>query len=154
MRRIAVKVNGSRYSHDVDERRLLSDFWSHDLGLRGSKVGCEHGVCGACTVRLDGAAVRSCLLLAVHQVDGCRIDTVEGLAGRPDGLHPLEEALHRYHDPQCSDCTAGILMTAAEMDDEPGTHSVQDIKERLYGQISRCTGFNGIVAVLSEAVGS
>lgn len=152
MRRIEVDVNGARHSHDVEERRLLSDFLRHDLGLRGTKVGCEHGVCGACTVLLDGAAVRSCLLLAV-QVDGSRVDTVEGLAGA-GGLHPLQEALHRHHGLQCGYCTAGILMTAAEMAGEPGPHSVADIKERLSGHICRCTGYAGIVAALMEVVGS
>lgn len=152
MRRIEVDVNGSRHVRHVDERRLLSDFLRHDLGLRGTKVGCEHGVCGACTVLLDGAAVRSCLLLAV-QVDGCSVGTVEGLAG-PEGLHPLQEALHRHHGLQCGYCTAGILMTAAEMAGEPGPHSVEEIKQRLSGHICRCTGYAGIVAALSEVVGS
>ena len=110
---VELTVNGRRYREEVEPRLLLSDFLRHTLGLTGTHVGCEHGVCGACTVRLDGVAVRSCLLLAV-QADGTAITTVEGLA--PDGeLSPLQEAFHEHHALQCGFCTPGILMAAADL---------------------------------------
>jgi aerobic-type carbon monoxide dehydrogenase small subunit (CoxS/CutS family) len=132
---------------DVEPRRLLSDFLRHDLGLRGTHVGCEHGVCGACTIRLDGAAVRSCLLLAV-QAAGAEIQTVEGLAG--DELHPLQEAFRRHFALQCGFCTSGILLSAAELLDDAGPVNERDVRELLSGHLCRCTGYEGIVAAIGE----
>src|SRR5260221_8000811 len=108
-RRISLRVNGRAHAAEVPVRKTLADFLRHDLSLTGTHLGCEHGVCGACTVLLDGTAVRACLMLAV-QADGCRIETVEGLADG-DELSPLQEAFHRNHALQCGFCTAGFLMS-------------------------------------------
>ncbi|MDQ1505305.1 MAG: 2-furoyl-CoA dehydrogenase 2Fe-2S iron sulfur subunit, partial [Actinomycetota bacterium] len=146
-------VNGRAASLDgVPDRRLLSDFLRHDLGLRGTHVGCEHGVCGACTVRVDGAAVRSCLLLA-RQADGAAIETVEGLAADDEArtLHPLQEAFRRHFALQCGICTAGILMAAAERLDAPADPPDEDeIRRLLSGHLCRCTGYEPIVAAIAE----
>jgi 2-furoyl-CoA dehydrogenase 2Fe-2S iron sulfur subunit len=150
MREISVDVNGRRRSAVVPERLLASDFLRHNLGLRGTRVGCEHGVCGACTVRVDGAAMRSCLLLAV-QLDGCRVDTVEGLAGS-EGLGPLQDALHRHFALQCGYCTAGILMSAAELADDGGDVTADDVRDLLSGHICRCTGYATLVDALCEVL--
>jgi len=154
-----VTVNGGTVSLDgVPGRRLLSDFLRHDLGLRGTHVGCEHGVCGACTVRLDGVAVRSCLLLA-HQAAGADIGTVEGLAPIPADagdhrLHPLQEAFRRRFALQCGFCTPGILMTAAErLDEAAGPPDTDEIRRLLSGHMCRCTGYEPIVAAVAEAAG-
>ena len=148
--RIACTVNGRPVAADVEDRRLLSDFLRHDLGLRGTHVGCEHGVCGACTIRLDGAAVRSCLLLAV-QADGADLQTVEGLSP-PDGpLSALQEAFRRHHALQCGFCTAGILMSAAELLSAGGTPSAGDVRRLLSGHLCRCTGYEPIVAAIVDA---
>jgi 2-furoyl-CoA dehydrogenase 2Fe-2S iron sulfur subunit len=149
-------VNGRWVPADPPGRRLLSDFLRHDAGLRGTHVGCEHGVCGACTIRLDGAAVRSCLMLAV-QADGAEITTVEGLAGDDGRLHPLQEAFRRHFALQCGFCTAGILMAAAELCDDvaaglvPVPTDVQ-IRELLSGHLCRCTGYEPIVAAIAEVL--
>src|SRR5690348_15563835 len=149
---VDVTVNGRRHVEPVEPRLLLSDFLRHTLGLRGTHVGCEHGVCGACTVRLDGAAVRSCLLFAA-QADGHRVDTVEGLAP-PDGpLGPLQQAFHRHHALQCGFCTAGILMSASEYLETEPAPSVQGIRELLSGHLCRCTGYAPIVAAIAEVAG-
>ncbi|MDQ1517873.1 MAG: aerobic carbon-monoxide dehydrogenase medium subunit [Actinomycetota bacterium] len=146
-------VNGRVASLDgVPDRRLLSDFLRHDLGLRGTHVGCEHGVCGACTVRLDGAAVRSCLLLA-RQADGAEIETVEGLAADDEArtLHPLQEAFRRHFALQCGFCTAGILMAAAERLDTAGEPpDEEEIRQLLSGHLCRCTGYEPIIAAIAE----
>jgi len=146
-------VNGRAASlEDVPDRRLLSDFLRHDLGLRGTHVGCEHGVCGACTVRLDGVAVRSCLLLA-RQADGAEIATVEGLAATDDErtLHPLQAAFKRHFALQCGFCTAGILMAAAELLDTSARPPDEDeIRRLLSGHLCRCTGYEPIVAAIGE----
>src|SRR3981189_3657755 len=107
---ISISVNGKTYQRTVDSRTLLSDFLRHDLGLAGTHVGCEHGVCGACTILLDGAAIRSCLMLAV-QAQGHELSTVEGLARSDGELHPIQQAMHDHHGLQCGCCTPGILMT-------------------------------------------
>ena len=140
-------VNGRSVRIDVEPRRLLSDFLRHDLGLRGTHVGCEHGVCGACTIRLDGLAVRSCLLLAV-QAKGADIQTVEGLAG--DELHPLQDAFRRHFALQCGFCTSGILLSAAEFLENGQVSSETEIRELLSGHLCRCTGYEGIVAAIHE----
>jgi len=150
---IAVTVNGRRYEEHVEPRLLLSDFLRHTLGLTGTHVGCEHGVCGACTVRLDGTAVRSCLLLAV-QADGASIETVEGLAANGD-LHPLQEAFRRHHALQCGFCTSGILMAAADFlesrDEAPARGEIVDM---LSGHLCRCTGYEPIVDAIAEVADS
>jgi aerobic-type carbon monoxide dehydrogenase small subunit (CoxS/CutS family) len=149
---IEVTVNTRRYREDVEPRLLLSDFLRSRLGLTGTHVGCEHGVCGACTVRLDGVAVRSCLLLAV-QVDGAEIETVEGLA-RVGTLTPLQEAFRRHHALQCGFCTPGILMAADDLlsrDEPPTRHEIVDM---LSGQLCRCTGYTPIVDAIAEVAGA
>jgi 2-furoyl-CoA dehydrogenase 2Fe-2S iron sulfur subunit len=143
---------------EVPDRRLLSDFLRHDLGLRGTHVGCEHGVCGACTVRVDGVAVRSCLLLA-RQADGAEIATVEGLADDDEArtLHPLQEAFRRHFALQCGFCTAGILMAAAERLDavpEGAPPDEDEIRRLLSGHLCRCTGYEPIVAAIAEVAAS
>ena len=149
---IEVTVNGRRYREQVEPRLLLSDFIRHTLGLTGTHVGCEHGVCGACTVRLDGAAARSCLLLAV-QADGSAIETVEGLAANGE-LHPLQEAFRRHHALQCGFCTSGILMSAADLLERDGTPTRADIVDMLSGHLCRCTGYEPIVDAIAEVAGS
>jgi CO/xanthine dehydrogenase FAD-binding subunit/aerobic-type carbon monoxide dehydrogenase small subunit (CoxS/CutS family) len=149
-------INGRVVPLDgVPARRLLSDFLRHDAGLRGTHVGCEHGVCGACTVRVDGVAVRSCLLLA-HQVAGAEIQTVEGLAADDSSrtLHPLQESFRRHFALQCGFCTAGILMAAAERLDATASGSAappdeDEIRRLLSGHLCRCTGYEPIVAAIA-----
>jgi aerobic-type carbon monoxide dehydrogenase small subunit (CoxS/CutS family) len=145
-------VNGRRYLEDVEPRLLLSDFIRHRLGLTGTHVGCEHGVCGACTVKVDGVAVRSCLMLAA-QVDGAEIVTVEGLAGAGE-LTPLQEALHRHHALQCGFCTPGILLTADDLLSRNPTPSREEIVDMLSGQLCRCTGYTPIVDAIAEVAGT
>jgi aerobic-type carbon monoxide dehydrogenase small subunit (CoxS/CutS family) len=146
---VDVVVNGRRRREQVEPRLLLSDFLRHRLGLTGTHVGCEHGVCGACTVRLDGRAVRSCLLLAA-QVDGCELQTVEGLADGGE-LTPLQAAFREHHALQCGFCTPGILMAAADLLDR-GRPSREQVTDLLSGHICRCTGYEPIVrAVLAAA---
>jgi aerobic carbon-monoxide dehydrogenase small subunit len=148
--RVGVTVNGTRYTHPAEPRLLLSDFLRHELGLTGTHVGCEHGVCGACTVLLDGEPVRSCLLFAV-QVDGQEITTVEGLAPTRDELHPLQSAFREAHGLQCGFCTPGILMTmAALLRDEPDPDENR-IREALSGHLCRCTGYQHIVQAVQLA---
>ncbi len=149
---VEVTVNGRRYVEEVEPRLLLSDFLRHRLGLTGTHVGCEHGVCGACTVKLDGAAVRSCLLLAA-QVDGAEIVTVEGLAGE-GALTPLQEAFHRHHALQCGFCTPGILLAADELLSHDRAPTRAEIVDLLSGQLCRCTGYTAIVDAIAEVAGA
>jgi 2-furoyl-CoA dehydrogenase 2Fe-2S iron sulfur subunit len=149
---VSVWVNGRRYHEEVEPRLLLSDFIRHRLGLTGTHVGCEHGVCGACTVRLDGMAVRSCLLLAV-QADGNEILTVEGLAGVGE-LTPLQEALRRHHALQCGFCTPGILIAAEDLLARVERPTREEIVDMLSGQLCRCTGYTAIVDAIAEVAGS
>ena len=136
---ISVSVNGKTYQRTVDSRLLLSDFIRHDLLLAGTHVGCEHGVCGACTILLDGLPVRSCLLLAV-QANGHEISTVEGLAA-PDGtFSTLQQAMHDHHGLQCGYCTPGILMTMTAFLNENTSPNEDEIREALSGNLCRCTG--------------
>jgi carbon-monoxide dehydrogenase small subunit len=135
----------------VESRLLLSDFLRHDLLLAGTHVGCEHGVCGACTVIVDGAAVRSCLMFAA-QADGRSITTVEGLAPDQDHLHPLQESMRDCHGLQCGYCTPGILMTMTAFLEENLSPSEEEVREALSGNLCRCTGYQNIVdAVISAA---
>ena len=148
---IVVTVNGQRYERQVESRLLLSDFIRHTLLLAGTHVGCEHGVCGACTILLDGAPVRSCLLLAV-QANGHDIMTVEGLTLDRERLHPLQEAFRDSHALQCGYCTPGILMTMKAFLDANPKPTEPEVREALSGNLCRCTGYQHIVdAVLLAA---
>ena len=141
---ITVRVNGVTYQREVEPRLLLSDFIRHELNLTGTHVGCEHGVCGACTVLFDGQPVRSCLLFAV-QADGHDILTVEGLAPDPDHLHPIQEAFHEAHALQCGFCTPGFLMTLKPFLEENPEPTDEEIREAISGNLCRCTGYDHIV---------
>jgi aerobic carbon-monoxide dehydrogenase small subunit len=148
--RIMLRVNGDAHEVDVEPRRLLSDVLRHDLGLTGTHVGCEHGVCGCCTVLVDGEPARSCLMLAAT-AEGAEIRTVESLA-RPDGtLHPLQEAFRRHHGLQCGFCTPGFLMTALPIYREAAAMSDDELRAALGGQLCRCTGYVGIIAAVRAA---
>jgi carbon-monoxide dehydrogenase small subunit len=148
---IRLRVNGEAVERSVESRVSLADFLRDDLRLTGTHLGCEHGVCGACTVLIDGDAVRSCLMLAV-QADGAEVRTVEGL-GAPDALSPLQQAMHRHHGLQCGFCTPGILMTLTEYLEKHGNGKgpeEAEIRDALSANICRCTGYQGIVdAVMS-----
>ena len=147
---ITVRVNERDYVERVAPRLLLSDFLRHQLGLTGTHVGCEHGVCGACTVLLDGAAVRSCLLLAV-QADGARITTVEGLARDGEPLHPVQEAFRETHGLQCGFCTPGVLLSAVELLRDTPHPDDATIRRGLAGNLCRCTGYQNIVRAVRRA---
>ncbi|HXF98569.1 MAG TPA: (2Fe-2S)-binding protein [Gaiellaceae bacterium] len=146
---VDVTVNGRRYREEVEDRLLLSDFLRGRLGLTGTHVGCEHGVCGACTVLYEGAAARSCLLLAA-QADGAEIVTVEGLA-RDGRLTPLQEAFHRRHALQCGFCTPGILLAATDFLARTPQPTRAEIEDLLSGHLCRCTGYTPIVDAIAEA---
>src|SRR5687768_17302985 len=135
---VCVSVNGVRYERRVEPRLLLSDFIRQDLGLTGTHVGCEHGVCGACTVLLDGEPVRSCLLFAV-QADGHEVMTVEGLSDDPKDLHPLQQSFWEAHGLQCGFCTPGFLMTLLPFLDAHPDPTEQEIREAISGNLCRCT---------------
>jgi len=141
---VSVTVNGIPWARTVEPRLLLSDFLRHELSLTGTHVGCEHGVCGACTVLVDGEAVRSCLLFAV-QADGHVVTTVEGLAPAPGTLQPLQEAFREAHGLQCGFCTPGILMTLIPFLAEHPRPTDADIRAALSGHLCRCTGYRHIV---------
>jgi aerobic-type carbon monoxide dehydrogenase small subunit (CoxS/CutS family) len=152
MTEIAVTVNGRVYREAVEPRLLLSDFLRGRLGLTGTHVGCEHGVCGACTIRFDGVAARSCLLLAV-QADGAEIVTVEGLA-RNGALTPLQEAFRSHHALQCGFCTPGILMAAEDLLSQAAPPTRDEIVDLLSGHLCRCTGYTPIVDAIAEVAGA
>jgi aerobic-type carbon monoxide dehydrogenase small subunit (CoxS/CutS family) len=146
---IDVSVNGTRYRRAVEPRLLLADFLRQTLGLTGTHVGCEHGVCGACTVLVDGSSVRSCLMFAM-QTDGCCVETVEGLGGS-DNLSPLQEAFRQNHALQCGFCTPGMLMTSLDMLAKYKLATDEEIRHALSGNLCRCTGYEHIVrAVRAE----
>jgi carbon-monoxide dehydrogenase small subunit len=151
-RPISVVVNGRTYERGVEPRLLLSDFLRHELRLTGTHVGCEHGVCGACTVLVDDQLARSCLMLAV-QVDGASITTVEGLADGPraDQLHPLQEAFWDVHALQCGFCTSGMLITSVALLRENPRPSNAEIRAALSGNLCRCTGYQNIVTAVALA---
>ena len=150
-RKVRLEINGIQYEGEAEPRRLLSDFIREDLGLHGTHVGCEHGVCGACTIQWDGKAVRSCLVLAV-QANGARLRTVEGLAPNQDDLHPIQQAFTEMHALQCGFCTPGILMTAQALLRDNPQPSEAEIRDGLSGNLCRCTGYQNIVkAVLLAA---
>ena len=146
---IAVTVNGTRYDRTVEPRLLLSDFLRRDLDLTGTHIGCEHGVCGACTILFDGQPARSCLMFAV-QANGHEILTVEGL-GTIDELHPIQEAFREAHGVQCGFCTPGILTTLVPFLEENPNPDEQDIREAISGNICRCTGYQHIVDAVKIA---
>jgi aerobic-type carbon monoxide dehydrogenase small subunit (CoxS/CutS family) len=141
---ITLRVNDTVVRGHAEARRTLADFLREDLGLTGTHLGCEHGVCGACTVILDGRSVRSCLLLAV-QADGRDVQTVEGLAGLEGKLHPLQESFAQLHGLQCGFCTPGFLIAAAELLLEQPDPDEREIREALSGNLCRCTGYVNIV---------
>jgi carbon-monoxide dehydrogenase small subunit len=141
---ISLTVNGESYSGEVEPRLLLSDYLRHELGLTGTHVGCEHGVCGACTVLLDGQPVRSCLMLAV-QAEGHEVSTVEGLASSAEDLHPLQEAFWEAHGLQCGFCTPGFLMTLIPFLAENPNPTEMEIRGAISGNLCRCTGYQNIV---------
>jgi len=147
---VTLTVNGTEVSRTIPARRLLSDFLREDLGLVGTRVGCEHGVCGACTINIDGSPARSCSTLAV-QVDGSSVTTIEGITP-VDGLNPMQAAFREHHGLQCGFCTSGILMTldGVDPDDYP---SDEDIRHLLSGNICRCTGYQHIVNAVKSAWG-
>ena len=152
-RQVTIEINGVTYERTIEPRLLLSDFIRHEAGQTGTHVGCEHGVCGACTVQLDGEPVRSCLLLAV-QAQGHAVRTVESLAGPNGELNPLQQAFHESHALQCGFCTPGFLMTIEPFIEtvDPTTLDDRKIREALAGNLCRCTGYQNIVTAVWLAV--
>lgn len=147
---ISVTVNGHLYEQRIPVRLLLSDFLRHELHLTGTHVGCEHGVCGCCTVLLNGEAVRSCLMLAV-QVDDMALTTIEGLAGVNSDLHPIQQAFQEKHGLQCGFCTPGIIMSVHAMLHEQPHPTEEEIRHALSGNLCRCTGYQNIVEAIKLA---
>ena len=149
-RTIAVTVNGKKYEKEAPVRITLADFLRYELGLTGTHLGCEHGVCGACTILLDGLSARSCLMLAV-QADGHEVLTVEGIAPSEDKLHPLQEAFRDNHGLQCGFCTPGMLTTLIEFLRDNPDPTEQEVRVAISGNLCRCTGYQGIVAAALDA---
>jgi carbon-monoxide dehydrogenase small subunit len=148
--KVSITVNGKLYEREVEPRLTLVDFLRHELDLTGTHVGCEHGVCGACTVLIDGRTGRSCLTFAV-QVDGCRITTIEGLA-KPDGqLGTLQQAMRDNHGLQCGFCTPGVLMSLTELLHDNPDPTEEEVRDVLTGNLCRCTGYAGMVAAALDA---
>ncbi|MGH2497555.1 MAG: (2Fe-2S)-binding protein [Ktedonobacteraceae bacterium] len=147
---IAVTVNGNRYERTVPVRMLLTDFLRHELHLTGTHVGCEHGVCGCCTVLFNGESARACLMLAV-QADGMVITTIEGMAGVNSELHPIQQAFREKHGLQCGFCTPGIIMSVHAMLHEHPDPTEEEIRHELSGNICRCTGYQNIVEAVKLA---
>jgi aerobic carbon-monoxide dehydrogenase small subunit len=149
-RQVTLTVNGTRHSATAEVRLTLADFLRHTLGLTGTHLGCEHGVCGACTILFDGRSARSCLMLAV-QADGHDITTVEGLAPDPDTLNPLQEAFRDNHGLQCGFCTPGMLTTLTEFLRDNPDPTEAEVRIAISGNLCRCTGYQGIVAAALDA---
>lgn len=149
---IKLTVNGVEHSSEVEPRLLLSDFLRNELGLTGTHVGCEHGICGACTVLVNGDSARSCLLFAI-QLNGQSVETVESL-GSPNNLHPLQEAFRECHALQCGFCTPGMLMTAMDLLKKQPLTTDEEIREGLSGNLCRCTGYVNIVSAVRAAASS
>jgi len=147
---VTIMVNEKEYKRDVEPRLLLSDFLRHELGLTGTHVGCEHGVCGACTILFDGESMRSCLIFAV-QADGHSITTIEGLAKDKDDLHPIQQAFWEAHGLQCGYCTPGILMTLVPFLKQNPNPTEDEIRHALSGNLCRCTGYQHIVDAVKLA---
>jgi carbon-monoxide dehydrogenase small subunit len=146
---LELTVNGQKRSGIVEPRTLLVDFLRHELYLTGTHVGCEHGVCGACTVRMNGEVIRSCIVFAI-QAEGAEIETVEGMA-RNGELHPIQQAYHEKHGLQCGFCTPGLLLATQTLLEQNLNPSEQEIREYLSGNVCRCTGYVNIVASVREA---
>ena len=152
-RKISLTLNGREISETVEPRLHLADFLRHTLGATGTHLGCEHGVCGACTVNVDGEAIRSCLMFAV-QADGKNIITIEGISNTDDTLHPIQEAFRHHHGLQCGFCTSGMIITLdAFLKNHPNPTEVE-IRSAISGNICRCTGYQSIVAAALEAAGN
>ncbi len=151
-RKVRFKVNGAVREGLAEPRKLLVDFIRDDLGLTGTHIGCEHGICGACTILFNGEAARSCLMLAV-QADGAELTTVEGLAAADGKLHPLQEAFWEHHALQCGFCTPGMLMTAYDLLQVNPTPTEEEIRTGLSAVLCRCTGYQGIVEAVKAAAG-
>lgn len=149
-RSITMKVNGVEITSEVEPRVLLTDFVRDELELTGTHIGCEHGVCGACTILLNGEPVRSCIMLAV-QADGCEVQTVESLAATSGELHPLQQAFLNNHALQCGFCTPGFLMTIISFLEENPNPTNEEIKVAISGNLCRCTGYTNIVKAVKEA---
>ena len=149
-RTITVSVNGIKHSKEVPVRITLADFIRYELGLTGTHLGCEHGVCGACTILFDGRSARSCLMLAV-QADGHEVLTVEGIAPSPEKLHPLQEAFRDNHGLQCGFCTPGMLTTLLEFLRDNPDPTEQEVRIAISGNLCRCTGYQGIVLAALDA---
>jgi carbon-monoxide dehydrogenase small subunit len=147
--KVAITVNGTLYEREVEPRLLLSDFIRHDLGLKGTHVGCEHGLCGACTVLIDGQTARSCTLFTV-MVDGSDIKTVESL-GTMEEMHPIQEAFSEVHALQCGFCTPGFLMTTVEFLEGNPNPTAKEAREAIDGNFCRCTGYENIVEAVQLA---
>ena len=150
---ISITVNGSEARHDVEPRTLLVHHLREALGLTGTNVGCDTSSCGACTVHLDGEAVKSCTILAV-QADGCSITTIEGLAPSADELHPMQQAFREHHGLQCGFCTPGMVMAATSLLDEVPDPTEAQVREGLEGNLCRCTGYHNIVQAVLAAAGT
>ncbi len=150
---INIVVNGQEYKKEIEPRMLLSDFLRHELGLTGTHVGCEHGVCGACTILFDGEPVRSCLTLAVT-ASGHEITTVEGLSSDPEALHPVQEAFWDAHALQCGFCTPGFLMTITPFLEKNPNPTEEEIRDAISGNLCRCTGYQHIVEAVKIAAKS
>jgi aerobic-type carbon monoxide dehydrogenase small subunit (CoxS/CutS family) len=148
--RIELTVNGQRYVRTVEPRLLLSDFLRHELGLTGTHVGCEHGVCGACTVLVDGELARGCLMLAV-QADGGEVTTIEGLAPGPDALHPVQQAFWEAHGLQCGFCTPGFVISTVALLRATPRPSDEQVRAALSGNLCRCTGYQNILRAVRLA---
>ena len=146
---VDIEVNGTAYSGVAEVRVLLSDFLRHALGITGVHVGCEHGVCGACTVLLNGQPIRSCLMFAV-QAAGQTITTIEGLASG-SALHPIQAAFRKHHGLQCGFCTPGMVLTALDLIERQSALTEESVREGLSGNLCRCTGYEGIVAAVLDA---
>jgi len=149
-RKISVTINGKKYQEEVEVRFHLADFIRQQLGLTGTHLGCEHGVCGACTILLNGQSARSCLMLAV-QADGQEILTIEGIAPSEDELHPLQEAFRDNHGLQCGFCTPGMLTTLLEFLEKNPDPTEEEVRIAISGNLCRCTGYQGIVAAALDA---
>jgi len=149
-RKIALTVNGKRYEEEVEVRVTLADFVRHQLGLTGTHLGCEHGVCGACTILFDGRSARSCLMLAV-QADGHEILTVEGIAPNAEELHPLQQAFWDQHGLQCGFCTPGMIMETSWLLAQNPDPTEAEIREGISGNLCRCTGYVNIVKAIQHA---
>ena len=154
-RHVAFTVNGRPVEATVETRVHLADFLRHELLLTGTHVGCEHGVCGACTVLVDGASTRACLMLAV-QADGRRVETIESVAAADGAAHPIKAALSRHHGLQCGYCTPGVVMTLVELDRERAGRALTEteIRAALSGNLCRCTGYQGMVDAALELFGA